>query len=762
MKQIKKLSTHTAVYLFRRSFTYKCWRLYCRFRDSSITLIKEGKIRKQKYFAQEMNRLIIKSKTFTRWIKYYYLSQSISNFIYSKILIKLIKILKLIIPNSVKRFIKKNILLYFLSPNSQVSARIKHEWRVSSYVRDDASADIFIFGITGWDYRFQRPQHLALGLADLGHRIFYVESEFSSDNARISVAKIQNNVYKIKLYSAKNYFIYSDQPAKQDIARMLESLEVIMRESRSINVVVKVDHPFWTPLVERLNVPIIYDCMDEHTGFKETGHSAESLENKLFSSADLVLASSDRLFKKVSKAKPKGTLMLKNAGEYLHFKKASEPQLLKAPKDIKDLRTPILGYYGAVADWLDSNIIKQLAISFPEVSIVIIGRIQSDQITALAKQYSNIHCLGEKPYSQLPQYLAAFDVCLIPFKINRLIKATNPVKIYEYFASGKPVVATNIPELMEYGDLVYLADNSQSFVQSVKKALGEHSSAKRLARQQVAKANTWQTRSTKLNDELMKLAYPLVSIIVVVYNNPVYTKITIDSILQRSKYPNYELILVDNHSSAVTKNVLKTYVKSKRVKVINCSSNLGFAGGNNVGLRSAKGDYLILLNNDVRVTPGWISRLVNHAKIPGVGLVGPVTNNIGNEAKINIVYNPENISQLETEAANYTYSHWNQTMPLHKLAAFCWIQTRSTLKDIGYLDEVYGPGLFEDDDYCVRVNKSGRKILLAEDVFIHHYGGKTTKWNSLKYRKLFLHNKKIFEAKWGIKWEENKYHKGVR
>lgn len=762
MKQTKKLSTHTTVYLFRRSLTYKCWRLYCRFRDSTITLIKEGKIRKQKYFAQEMNRLIIKSKTFTRWVKYYYLSQSVSNLVYSSITIKLVKIIKLIIPNSVKRFIKKNIFLYFLSPNSQVSARIKHEWKVSSYVRDDASSDVFIFGITSWDYRFQRPQHLALGLAEFGHRIFYVESEFSSDSARISVAKIQNNVYKIKLYSTKNYFIYSDHPTKQDISRMFESLKIIMRESRSINVVAKIDHPFWAPLVDQLNVPVIYDCMDEHTGFKETGSSAESLESKLLKTADLVLASSDKLFKKVSKAKPKNMLMLKNAGEYSHFKKSSGLQLNHTPIDIRGLRTPILGYYGAVADWLDSNIVKQLALAFPEASIVIIGRIQSEQVAELAKQHSNIHCLGEKPYSQLPQYLAAFDVCLIPFKINRLIKATNPVKIYEYFASGKPVVATNIPELMEYSDLVYLADDSQSFIRSVRRALGERSSTKKLSRQQVAKSNTWQIRSARLNGELMKLVFPSVSIIVVVYNNPVYTKITIDSILERSKYGNYEIILVDNHSNAATKKVLRSYVKSQRVKVINNNTNLGFAGGNNVGLRSAKGDYLILLNNDVRVTPGWISRLLNHVKVPGVGLVGPVTNNIGNEAKINIVYNPENIPQLEIEAANYTYLHWNQTIPLHKLAAFCWIQTRSTLEEIGYLDEIFGPGLFEDDDYCVRVTKSGKKILLAEDVFIHHYGGKTTKWNSLKYRKLFLHNKKLFEDKWGIQWEENKYHKGVR
>ena len=82
--------------------------------------------------------------------------------------------------------------------------------------------------------------------------------------------------------------------------------------------------------------------------------------------------------------------------------------------------------------------------------------------------------------------------------------------------------------------------------------------------------------------------------------------------------------------------------------------------------------------------------------------------------------------------------------------------------EVGYLDERFGAGLFEDDDYCVRVSKAGKKIILAEDVFIHHYGGRTTKWNSLKYQKLFMRNKQLFEEKWGMKWEENKYQKGVR
>jgi len=277
-----------------------------------------------------------------------------------KLFIPIFKYAKRHLSTRVKQVIKKYIFPYFFSPNSHVSAQIMREWKMSLSSRLDSAADIFVFGITSWDYRFQRPQHLALGLSSHGHRIFYIESEFASESATISVLKVQENVYKIKLYSPKNYFIYNDQPTKVDVNLMFESLKIIFQESRATNIVAKVDHPFWTPLVNHLNVPIIYDCIDEHAGFKETGDVIGNLEKDLLNHADLVIGSSDKLFKKITLAKPMNTLMLKNAGEYLHFRTASKLQINEVPQDIKHLPGPILGYYGAVADWLDSNIVKQL------------------------------------------------------------------------------------------------------------------------------------------------------------------------------------------------------------------------------------------------------------------------------------------------------------------------------------------------------------------------------------------------------------------
>jgi GT2 family glycosyltransferase len=234
---------------------------------------------------------------------------------------------------------------------------------------------------------------------------------------------------------------------------------------------------------------------------------------------------------------------------------------------------------------------------------------------------------------------------------------------------------------------------------------------------------------------------------------------TINSILNRSFYPNFELIVVDNNSDSKTKNTLLSFSHIPKVKLIFNPKNYGFSKGNNIGLKQATGDYLILINNDVLVTPGWINRLINHYQYD-TGLVGPVTNSIGNEAKIDIDYNPFEIKDLEKQAFKYTSAHWGETLENNTIAAFCWIMSKSIYTKIGDLDERFGRGFFEDDDYCLRVRNAGYKVLIANDTFIHHYGGTSFKQiQSQEYQNLFNENKLKFEDKWNTKWIPHQYRK---
>ena len=695
---------------------------------------------------------IINSKTYKIWQYYCHIRHAI----YKMDMKLLYKETISIIPIETRQHIKGLMKIIINIFTNKIPKKIINEINYYSNNRKTDSFSILDFSVIAWNYRLQRPQHLMNNL-DKKTRIFYIKNEFTiipsiKKLKPFKIEKKDKNIYEVTLCASKNLFIYSSKPSENDKKIISASIKNLIKQAKIFNPIAKIDHPFWANILEELQMPIIYDCMDNHQGFNETGSSIKSLERKLFKNSDLTITTSKYLDKLAKKNKT-NTVLIPNAGDYNLFKTADNNKL-PVPKDIKKIKDPIIGYYGAIAEWFDTDILENLAKSNLKYQIVLIGRVTNNKVMQLSFKYENIHLLGEKPYLELPNYLQQFDICIIPFILNDLIKATHPVKIFEYFAAGKPVVATKMPEILNLKDLIYFAD-TKNFNQQCQKAIKEKNLNKD-KKQQYAKKNTWENRSIVLKKEIEKILFPKVSIIILSYNHPDLMKLTIESVLKRSFYPNMEVIVVDNASNSETVNLLKKYSKFKNVKLILNKKNYGFAKGNNIGLKQATGKYLILLNNDVIVTPGWISRLLFYIKQKNIGLVGPVTNNIGNEAKIDIRYDLN--KNFEEKVFDYTSQHWGETMELKNIAAFCWIMSKETYKEIGQLDEAFGRGMFEDDDYCHRVIESGKKIIISDDVFIHHFGGASFKQIQTKeYKKLFEDNKKIFENKWKTKWKPHQY-----
>ena len=181
---------------------------------------------------------------------------------------------------------------------------------------------------------------------------------------------------------------------------------------------------------------------------------------------------------------------------------------------------------------------------------------------------------------------------------------------------------------------------------------------------------------------------------------------------------------------------------------------------NNQGLRIARGEYLVLLNNDTYVTSGWLGSLVRHLqRNASMGIVGPVTNNIGNESRIDISYG--SMDEMEIAARRYTASHMGETITLYTAAFFCVAFTREIYEKVGELDEAFGIGMFEDDDYCRRVQQLGYTVACAEDVFIHHHHSASFNLMGVERRmKLFNENRALYESKWGP-WVPHTYRQGV-
>jgi GT2 family glycosyltransferase len=248
-------------------------------------------------------------------------------------------------------------------------------------------------------------------------------------------------------------------------------------------------------------------------------------------------------------------------------------------------------------------------------------------------------------------------------------------------------------------------------------------------------------------------AHRHIDIIIVSYNGLKYLRECVASILAFTTCPDYRILIVDNASEPSVRNYLRDLAAvEKRIHIIFNASNLGFAAANNLGFRfSAERDFIVLLNNDTVVSPGWLCRLVEHAQQPGAGLVGPVTNWTGNEAKIPVPYH--SVSDMPDFAEAFARAHAGQVFDIPMLAMYCIAMRRTVVEQVGLLDERFGIGLFEDEDYARRVRQVGLRILCAQDVFVHHYGMSSFgRLPSAQYYQLFEHNRQLFEAKWGESW----------
>lgn len=616
--------------------------------------------------------------------------------------------------------------------------------------------DYIFWGVIDWHFRHQRPQQLAQALAKAGRRVFYVSVNLvdtAEDGFSVEQLDSAGRLFQINLNAKGAPAIYYNPAGVDTTEQIRGSIGRMLQWADTNSLVSVIQHPFWYETAIVLpNSKVVYDCMDHHEGFGNVSEEMLAIEKALVTHSDLTITTSSWLDGLVGKSTSKRAL-IRNAGEFDHFANAPE-DVYRDPASKK-----IIGYYGAIAEWFDVDLIEKLAQRFPEHTILLIGADTVNAATQLSK-YSNVVFTGEKPYAELPAYLHAFDVCLLPFKVIPLTLATNPVKVYEYLSAGKPVVSVDLPEIRQFENLVHAAADHDAFMAAISQVLKNAEEPQRtLERQAFARNQTWSHRAELLIKEIETPADqgPLISVIVVTYNNLELTKACLASLDTHSNYTNIEIIVVDNASTDGSPEYLRNWVDradNRRLQLNN--DNLGFAAANNQGLAIARGDYLVLLNNDTYVTPGWVSTLYRHLKRDAtLGIIGPVTNNIGNEARIQIHYST--MEEMISESQKYTRAHIGQLHKLHTAAFFCVMLPRSIYEKVGPLDEAFGRGFFEDDDYCRRIQLLGYSVACAEDVFIHHHlSASFSKLRSADRQALFEQNKAIYEAKWGA-WIPHNY-----
>lgn len=225
----------------------------------------------------------------------------------------------------------------------------------------------------------------------------------------------------------------------------------------------------------------------------------------------------------------------------------------------------------------------------------------------------------------------------------------------------------------------------------------------------------------------------LVSIVIPAYNASKYTLECLESIYSVKNSIKFEVILIDNFSSDNTEALMTEEIKIREnLSFIRLEENRGFAGGVNAGLVLAKGKYVVILNNDTHVTDFWLDRLVLLAeKRPELGIISPVTNFVGEGPQLDNETVHLNISKINDYAS--TIQSRDFVYEPRRLVFFCVLLRKSLIDQIGLLDEKYGIGNYEDDDYCLRALLSGYQLAVARSSFVYHHGSITFQKNRISH-----------------------------
>lgn len=317
---------------------------------------------------------------------------------------------------------------------------------------------------------FQRPQQLMKFFANQNYLCIYVTANHQHDDYPLGFTRVNDNLYIA--YTSMDTFSVIPDPI------------VILSWAMNISYLQALDNYF-----------LVYDYIDDISIFHLYDQRMEAAHRYLLRNADLVVATAERLFKKAKKLRP-DTILCPNGVDFSLFSCADSQSVI--PSELNDILATgkkIVGYYGALAEWVDYNLIRFLVEKRPDLQIVLIGIDYDGSLyRSGVTQLENVAFLGHKLYSQLPNYLACFDVAIIPFRINEITLGTNPIKMYEYMCAGKPVVTTNIPECVKAPG-VLVGKNKKHFVSMIDKALEIQNDTNYVQKLiSFARENTWDSR----------------------------------------------------------------------------------------------------------------------------------------------------------------------------------------------------------------------------------------------------------------------------
>jgi len=315
---------------------------------------------------------------------------------------------------------------------------------------------LIVFCHLRWDFVFQRPQHLMTRLAEHYRILFVEEPVYDEGEAHLQERAVAPNITVCQPHTGIQAPGFHDD----QIPTLQTLLADLVPEGE--RPVVWFYTPMALPLLQGFDPAlVIYDCMDELAAFKNAPKQLLQRESALLNIADLVFTGGPSLYQ--SKRERHGNAhCFSSSVDAKHFQKALDRSYSHPEQE--PLARPRLGFYGVIDERFDTDLIQQVAEARPEWQIVLVGPVVKIDPANLPRA-TNIHYMGQRTYEQLPQFLAGWDVCLLPFALNESTKFISPTKVLEYMAAELPSVSTPITDVkVPYGDVVAIADTPEKFI----------------------------------------------------------------------------------------------------------------------------------------------------------------------------------------------------------------------------------------------------------------------------------------------------------
>lgn len=396
-------------------------------------------------------------------------------------------------------------------------------------------SDIIIFSLSRWDAPISSPSFSLAKEFARNNRVFYVDHPFTVKdfiqarrNPRVQRRKAAllhgRNIYTKAAGLPENLTIVTARltlpinflpagPVYQWLSSWNERIvwKTIRRVIRDFHIRDFVFFNAFDPFYCRTLPPdinplkTVYQSMDDITQATYTSRHGARLEEEIIRKFDVTLTTSRELQRLKSKFSDH-VYYHPNAADFSNFKRALSGEFPRPPELVPAEGKKIIGYTGNIETRIDYQLVKEVIEHHADKVIAMVGPVTTPDAEAMGlSKYPNVIFTGPKKIEELPSYLQYFDCALIPFKKNTLTKSIYPLKINEYLAAGRPVVATDFSEdIQSFGDVIYIGKNNSTFVKCIDQAISENNDDRIRARMQVANSNTWTARVEKFWEILEK------------------------------------------------------------------------------------------------------------------------------------------------------------------------------------------------------------------------------------------------------------------